>query len=250
MAVSTGSPSSATSVDHNTGEMESMDGSLSGGTALVQRALNAHGSFYFTISSIIHGVVFGFWSYTVVANSSGMDVVHGAMVATTFLVIVMSWHEYVMGVISIVYVPDILDSFLPFLVGAAQILLVQLMFGRLDAWILALALVASAAAVSLMNMYAKGRREAGNRFTFAVLGRYTLFSVLYAWFVAGLLLAISVGMNVAPSAEPITWLALFAVVTVLSGFGFRSLVYWRRLFRAARDDGRLASAQESESALD
>jgi hypothetical protein len=227
-----------------------MDGIRSGGTALVQRALNAHGSFYFTISSIIHGVVFGFWSYTVVANGSGMDVVHGAMVAMTFLVIVMSWHEYVTGVVSIVYVPDIVDSFLPFLVGAAQILLVQLMFGGLDAWVLALALVAGLAAVSLMNMYAKGRREAENRFTFGVLGRYPLFSVLYAWFAAGLLLAISVGVNVAPSAGPITWFALFAVVIVLSGFGVRSLAYWRRLFRAARDDGRLAGTQASESASD
>jgi hypothetical protein len=227
-----------------------MDGSRSAGAALVQRALNAHGSFYFTISSIIHGVVFGFWCYTVVANSSGINAVHGAMVSLSFLVIVMSWHEYVMGVISIVYVPDILDSFLPFLVGATQILLVQSMFGRLDAWVLALALVSGAAAVSLMNMYAKGRREHGNSFTFQVLGRYTLLSVLYAWSAAALLLAISIGLNVATPTNLIVWYALSAVVAVMSGFGVRSLVYWRRLFGAARRDGRLASGQRRESATD
>ena len=62
--------------------------------------------------------------------------------AATFLVCVDIWHEYLMTVLSQVWLPGLLDSLVPFAFLLTELLMVHFVGGDLRGWLLAYGLVA------------------------------------------------------------------------------------------------------------
>jgi hypothetical protein len=109
--MSTGLPEPAPTIDSNPDRDDA-----------VTRVERAFPTLYLTLISIIQGAVLGFMVARVgsALNERALTTPQWFLVAVSFVGIVAVWNEYMMGSSVFRWIPDLYDSFLPFLLGAAQ----------------------------------------------------------------------------------------------------------------------------------
>lgn len=200
-----------------------------------RKLLGLHESYYMTLTSIVQGVVFGYLVYAVSTNYSSFDVSVWLVVITTFLTIVLTWHEYVMGVATFDWVPRFRDSLIPFLIAAAQIWACANISAAPRVWFLAMALFCFFVYLAFRNMFDSAREEPINEAIITRLGYWVPISQYMPLVCAVLFAAFAmVGRVIDDVFLPATSLVLFLV------FLGRVCKYWAIVVEFAREQEQVA----------
>ncbi len=198
---------------------------------VIERIKAQFSTIYLTLISVIQASVL---SYAMVCTDGllhGLTARTAILLTTTFLVIVMNWNEYVMGSTTFRWVPTVVDSFLPFLIGASEFLMVRSLTRDGAGWYFWLAAFCLLGCAGFINQYRKARRLPDNDAVFAALGRWTLSSEIMMLIICGLALAIGVIDSSLPVNSPTrTSLAVAALAGTIA-YLVRTVFYWRRITR-------------------
>lgn len=195
---------------------------------LLNYAKGSHTSTYLTLISIVQGVAFSFLSFFVSTHYNDFNFVGWLLSLITLIVIVMTWNEYVMAVISFLWIPDFLDALIPFILGASEIFIVQSLSNEPEIWFLAMAVFSFFGFIAFANMYVKAKKEqTDNHATFEALGRYVIISILYPIVAVGVFMAFWLIVRMFSPSR-----LLFEILSVLSalsvaGFLIRVWLYWK-----------------------
>ena len=79
-------------------------------TESLKRAREAHVTVYLTLTSIVQGAVLAYLLSFVSLLSRQISFTGWILTSVTFLLVIITWNEYVMGVITFRWVPDLLDD--------------------------------------------------------------------------------------------------------------------------------------------
>jgi hypothetical protein len=124
-------------------------------------------STYLTLTSIIQGVALAYLVVVVDDEMKTFDSAHWLLVVTTFLIIAAAWHEYMTAVTVFVWVPRLLDSLIPFLLGGSEVMLIRSLRDQseLEWSFVAAGFVALVTLIAFINMYksAAGEEDEINR---------------------------------------------------------------------------------------
>lgn len=136
---------------------------------LLRHLRESFGSSYLTLISILQGVLLALTFEEVRASVKGGEAGPEVWLpaCVTVLVIAIVWNEYRMGATMYQWVPGLLDSLIPFLLGGLQAALVWTMLGEPAAWFSALAVFYSLGGLAYWNMYHHARKEGVNQFALA-----------------------------------------------------------------------------------
>jgi hypothetical protein len=198
---------------------------------VIERIKAQFSTIYLTLISVIQASVL---SYAMVCTDGllhGLTARTAILLTTTFLIIVLNWNEYVMGSTTFRWVPTVVDSFLPFLIGASEFLMVRSLVRDGVGWYFWLAAFCLLGCMAFINQYRQARRLPENAAVFVALGRWTRSTEI-------LLLAISV-FAVAmgfidislPGCSPIRTLLAVAALAGTVAYLVRTVFYWRRITR-------------------
>jgi hypothetical protein len=201
---------------------------------------------YLTLTSIIQGVALSTLATRVEATSSDFGVIEWLLSATTFLVFLAVWNEYLLQVLAFVWVPTLLDSLVPFGFLGAELFLAHFVFHDLRAWLLALGCVgfigtaASVVTETQVRMLLEENREIARLLAPHRRGRGVLIGALVALcFGAGALYDVA---RLGQAQLAIALVALGAVVGLVGS----SVPVWNRLLAYARHETRAASPRREQ----
>lgn len=197
-------------------------------SALKRRILQLHESSYLSLMSIVQGVALSFLAFTIYEFRAGYGVAEWLQSLTALLLIIVVWNEYVVGVASFVWIPNLLDAALPFLLCVAELLLAATISGHMHHWYTALATFGAMSMVAFLNMYWQARQFVENDSTMQALGALSAVSMLL---VMGITL--QAGLFALASYYLSSW--VFPVMTLLAitAYLIRTIVYWERVKGAA-----------------
>jgi hypothetical protein len=193
---------------------------------------------YLTLTSIIQGVALSVLAARVEATYAQFDATDWLLTIATFLVFLEVWNEYLMQVLAFVWLPNLLDSLVPFAFLAGELFMAHFVYHGLRGWLLTLGLIfiVGGAATLLTLTQARAIAEE-NRDIARVLApvgwvRYALNAVigvlsLCAWALYDVLRLGQVQLVV----------ALVALVGIIVFIG-SSVPYWNQVLAYARGERR------------
>jgi hypothetical protein len=204
---------------------------------------------YLTLISIIQAVVFEYLIFSVDEHWLSMDLTKMLAVITTFILIICTWNEYMMGSVALTWMPKLKDAFIPFLLGISEWIVIRNIFSSIHLWFYSLALFCFFGWIAFYNMFRSARQYPENTFIFSSLGRlpfiteiWTLSSgVSFAFF--GVILykfASGIKMNFITIPSLTTQYILISGLTVqyimvlfslvmYMLFLYRGILYWNRI---------------------
>jgi hypothetical protein len=95
---------------------------------------------YLTLTSIIQGVALSVLAARVESTYAQFDATDWLLTIATFVSFLTLWHEYLMQVLTYVWVPTLLDSLVPFAFLAGELFAAHFVYHGLRGWLLALGL--------------------------------------------------------------------------------------------------------------
>jgi hypothetical protein len=203
----------------------------------LQRAREAHVTVYLTLTSIVQGAVLAYLLSFVSLHSSQITLIGWILTSVTFMLIIITWNEYVMGVITFRWVPDLMDSCIPFMFGASQYVLVNAINDDPTKWIFRFIAFSSVSFLAFRNMYSKATHEDGhNAVVLAALGAFVRINSVLPIIGIILSLAFMCITFFVGSCAPFTITATGIIVVSACGYTIRTWLYWRRFVTFARDD--------------
>ncbi len=121
------------------------------------KKLNA--STYLTLLSIIQGVSLSFFAFYFIANFSDYHASSWVISLTTFVLIILTWFEYVVGITVFEWIHGFADTMIPFFMFGAEIALVCNMGTDLKFWFVSMSIFCLLALLAFINMYRKAGLE-------------------------------------------------------------------------------------------
>jgi hypothetical protein len=202
----------------------------------LKRARESHLTVYLTLTSIVQGAVLAYLLSFISQHGAAFGVIGWILTSVTFLLVVVTWNEYVMGVITFRWVPDLVDSAIPFLFGASEYLLINRLSDDLTRWVFAFIVFSSVSLLAFRNMYGKARHEDGhNAIVLAALGGFVRANSLLP--AIGVLLSASfmVVTLLVGSCNSLTVVTAGVISVCAVGYTIRTWLYWRRFVTFARN---------------
>jgi hypothetical protein len=192
---------------------------------------------YLTLMSIIQGATLG---YLVVVVDEGLAVFTTAtwlMVATTFLIIVAVWHEYMIAVTTFTWIAGLRDSLIPFLFGGSEMMLIRSLRrpSELEWTFLAAAFVAIVALIAFINMYRSAATEEDlNNDLLVAVRFYRWLNLVFVGLASLILISFSV-LEAQGDLSVATDIALSAcALGLMLAFFTRGYFYWNRVIEIAK----------------
>lgn len=205
--------------------------------ALLSALQGSFSSTYLTLTSIIQGVTLGYLVVVVDDEKGRFGPAHWLLVATTFLIIVAAWHEYMMAVTVLTWVAGLRDSLIPFLLGGSELMLVLSLRHpeELEWSFLAAAIVSFVALIAFANMYRSAAAEpAANRAFLADTRTYRWVNLGFLCFAGVIFVAFSaIEARAGPSEALDVGLAAVTFCLILV-FLARGALYWHHVIELAR----------------
>jgi hypothetical protein len=201
----------------------------------LKRAIDAHRTVYLTLTSIVQGAVVAYLLSFVSLHHSEIGPTGWILTSATFLLVILTWNEYVMGVITFRWVPDIIDSCIPFMLGASQYLLVNAISNDPTKWVFRQIAFSGVSFFAFLNMYSKAKREDGhNAVVLTALGRFVPLNLALP--AIGVFLSlVYVGITtLIGSCTAFTVGATGVVVMSSCAYVIRTWLYWRQFVTFAR----------------
>ena len=199
---------------------------------------------YLTLMSIIQGVALSFFTFAIVNDYQSFSFSSWILVLCTFMVIILTWFEYNIGVSMFFWAHGVLDSIIPFALFAGEMLLIQTMASSSGAWLLYMSIFCLFALAAFSNMYIKASQEPDNKELLKHLGKWKPFTIIsISVYVAFFFL-----LSKYWSTNSALCLSLLSLVLV-SAFGVRATLYWSSVLRYARKmhNNQLQATQKSRA---
>lgn len=145
---------------------------------IVQRVEHSFRDVYLQLISIVQGVAFGSLAATVVPASKSLRADEWLRVAVCCVVIVVIWHEYMIGSTMFAWTPTLLDAIIPFGLGAGEFGLVYTIAGQLSDFLVATLVTTTAGALAYVNYWHHARSGFPlNRLSYRLLRRHVRFGL-------------------------------------------------------------------------
>lgn len=191
---------------------------------VMQRVESSFRDVYLQLLSIVQGVAFGLLAEKVVPRIDHMPAVEILRAIVACLVIVGIWQEYMVGATMFAWIPTILDSVIPYALGAAEYGLIYTILKGTTAALSAVVVTGLVGIVAYGNYWYHAKHGfAANRLSYRVLRRHLRygFSICSASALLGVMALIvrstlsvgsryDVGLTVAV-AGPVLALALHSI---------------------------------------
>lgn len=186
---------------------------------------------YLTIMSIIQGVALSFFTFVVVNEYQQFTNEVWVLVGSTFLILILTWFEYIMGISIFVWLHGVLDSIIPFSLFVVEIMLIHTMSLMNGEWYFSMCLFCLVALFAFANMYFKASREVDNKGLIDWLGKWKVATLGYL-FVSLLLFALLWKYWRIELVAVMAWFSLALIVA----FALRAKLYWAKVLRYAEQD--------------
>jgi hypothetical protein len=143
--------------------------------------LETQRSFYLTLISMLQSLAFGYL-LTTISLKDLLTPSYGLQVLSTFLVILLVWHEYAIGTMLFAWLVDFWDSTIPFLFGIVQFFLISALKPQdwsASAWFFCLSAFAALSLWASWNQFAKGSAHVENREVLSIYGHTKHRTMIY-----------------------------------------------------------------------
>ncbi|HEX8674107.1 MAG TPA: hypothetical protein VF710_19570 [Longimicrobium sp.] len=130
----------------------------------IERAAELQPSIYLGLGGVIQSLALYFLLNSLdqqphVFGAKGPDLAWWLRFGTAFLVIVLIWHEYAVGVVCFSWVWTVVDSAMPFLLGMSEFLLItHVRRGTMADWFWSLSVVSFVGGLSYLNQFIQAQR--------------------------------------------------------------------------------------------
>lgn len=191
---------------------------------------------YLTLTSIIQGVALAFLAARVEATYAQFDTANWLLTIATFVGFLTLWNEYLMQVLTFVWMPTLVDSLVPFAFLAGELFMAHFVYGGLRYWLLSLSLtfVVGTLASIVTNRQARNFPEENRDVTRALTPLNGVRAVLSAAILV-LCLAAWALYDVLRLEQAQIVVALIALVALVVFLG-SSVPFWNRILAYARGE--------------
>jgi hypothetical protein len=218
---------------------------LPASTSVGERLKAQYAPAYLTLTSIIQGAAITTLVARVEATSNAYTAANWLLVAATFLSFVLIWHEYLMQALAYVWMPNLLDSLVPFAFLAVELFVAHFVYGNQRAWLLAASIAYAIGVVASRAALVQARRQPSeNQGVLRAVGpvfpaRLALTAGLAALCFAAWALYDALGLGQHQFA-----VALVAMTGVAAALG-STVPYWNRVLAYARHEGTAAATESA-----
>jgi Na+/pantothenate symporter len=217
---------------------------------LLSRIKGSFTPIYLTILSIVQAVALGELAKVVADGYPEFTPVQWSLVLLTFLILIIIWSHVTTDAMSWVWIPDLRDSVIPFLLGAFELYQAHAIVVGLGPWLFGMGAGATLAVLEFFHVGRQVRLEADDAEALRLFRRRSWSDLLQG--VGGIVLFFALGLatvatGVAGTADQpllhafeaaLPWAALFLTGLWLGVYLLRTTLYWRALVTLARS-GRL-----------
>ena len=199
-----------------------------------QRLKDQFAPAYLTLTSIIQGVALSVLAVRVESTYAQFGVTNWLLAIATFLGFLTIWQEYLMQVLTFVWVPTLLDSLVPFAFLAGELFTAHFVYGSLRGWLLAFGItfVVGMAANLLTITQARNLGEE-NRDIMRVLALHSRIRTIFVLVIMVLFLCASALYGLLHLDQIQFIVALFALIAVIVFLG-SSVPRWHQVLVFAR----------------
>jgi hypothetical protein len=217
---------------------------------LLSRIKGSFTPIYLTILSIIQAVALGELAKVVADGYPEFTVVQWALVLLTFLILIIIWSHVTTDAMAWVWIPDLRDSLIPFLLGAFELYQAHAIVVGLGPWLFGMVAGATLAVLEFFHVGRQVRLEADDAEALRLFRRRSWSDLLQG--VVGMVLFFALGMVAVATGvtgtanEPplgafgagFPWVAVLLTGLWLGAYLLRTTLYWRALVALTRS-GRL-----------
>ena len=210
-------------------------------------------SIYLTVLSIVQGVTLATLATVVADNYPRFTAVQWALVVLTFCILVIIWHHMTTDAMTWVWIPDVRDSLIPFLLGAFELYQTQAIVLGLGPWLFGMVAGAVLAVLEFFHVGCRVPLEEENGFLLEHFRTRRRPDMLQGIVGIGLFVglgAVSVFIVDAKGAvlpdetvvrAAFPWIAVLLTSLWLGCYLIRTTLYWRVIAALARG-GRLPAS--------
>jgi hypothetical protein len=206
---------------------------------LLSRLTGSFTPIYLTILSIIQAVALAELAKVVADGYAQFTPVQWALVLLTFLILIIIWNHVTTDAIAWVWVPDLRDSVIPFLLGAFELYQAHAIVAGLTPWLFGMFVGALLAVLEFFHVGRKVRLEADDPEALRIFRRRSWSDLVQG--IVGMILFFALGVvSVATGGvgTVFPWVAVLLTGLWLGAYLLRTTLYWRALVALARS-GRL-----------
>lgn len=214
--------------------------------ALLHQLKGSFTSIYLTVLSIVQGVSLAALASVVASSYRQFTAVQWALVVLTFCILIIIWHHMTTDAMTWVWIPDVRDSAIPFLLGAFELYQTQAIVIGLGPWLFGMSAGAVFAVLEFFHVGRQAPLEAENAQLLDHLKTRRRSDMLQG--VAGIgifvgLGALSVSMvggkgGILPDETMVgaafPWIAVLLTSLWLGFYVIRTTLYWKTIAALAR----------------
>ena len=200
---------------------------------IVEQIKQSFSSVYLTLISIIQASVLGYLVFIFGSQRESLSSISIIVSVTTFLMLVTTWNEYMMGSTVFRWIPRLRDSFLPFLIGISEFLVVHHTISDVSLWCYSMALFCFVGYLAYLNMHHSARLYPENTPIFERLGRLPMVTEIWAFCLAVVFSFLGIISHKFASTVTIQYVIAFLSVVVFGAFLYRGVRYWSRIVDTA-----------------
>ncbi len=203
-----------------------------------QRLKDQFAPAYLTLTSIIQGVALSFLASRVEAAYTQFDAMDWLLTIATFVTILVVWQEYVMQVLTFVWIPTLLDALVPFAFLAGELFLAHFVYHDQRNWLLTLGLLFIVGAVAQVVTTAQARAFVEeNRDVARVLELHSRYRAISVGVSIVLILSLWALYDVLHLGQIRLVIALIVLI-VVGMFVLNTVPYWNQVLAYANGEHR------------
>jgi hypothetical protein len=210
---------------------------------LIKQIVSFFPSYYITFISMIQASCLAYLFVVladILARINTIPIKAGLylMIFATLLIIITVWYEYMMGTTSLRWIPNIYDSYIPFLIGISEFsLIICIKFNQIPYWFSTMILFFLFGYIAYVNMYTKAKKLkcATNKLVLENLGGFSEWTQKCAIILALVFLIFYLLSNKYLHFQ-VPLLIISNIIIIL--FMYRGHLYWNRIIgeKITRDD--------------
>jgi hypothetical protein len=189
---------------------------------------------YLTILSIIQAVALAELAKVVADSYTHFTPVQWALVVLTFLILIIIWNHVTTDAIAWVWIPDLRDSVIPFLLGAFELFQAHALVAGPGPWLFGMVVGAVLAVLEFFHVGRKVRLETDDPEALRLFRRRSWSDLVQG--VVGMILFLALGVvSVATGGVgAFPWVAVLLTGLWLGAYLLRTTLYWHALVALAR----------------
>lgn len=206
---------------------------------LLSRLTSSFTPIYLTILSIIQAVALAELARVVADDYAQFTPVQWALVLLTFLILIIIWNHVTSDAVAWVWIPDLRDSVIPFLLGGFELYQAHAIVAGLGPWLFGMVVGATLAVLEFFHVGRKVQLEADDPEALRLFRRRSWSDLVQG--TAGMILFFALGLVTVAAGTvgaALPWVAVLLTGLWLGAYLLRSTLYWHALVALARS-GRL-----------